>query len=83
MLEAGDLVSPGRSSEEEPPVVVVVVVAVVVVVMAWREADGEVGEEGETGVEERWRRERVRLRRDFISRDGIVLVAWFVVMKRR
>jgi len=87
MLEAGDLVSPGRSSEEELPVVVVVVV-VVVVLMGWRDVDGEVGEvgeEGETGVEERWRRERVRLRlrRDFISSDGIVLVAWSVVMKRK
>ena len=87
MLEAGDLVSPGRSSEEELPVVVVVVV---VVAMGWRETgevveleEGETGETGEMGVEERWRRERVRLRlrRDFISREGIVLAALSVVTK--
>ena len=87
MLEAGDLVSPGRSSEEELPVVVVVVV---VVAMGWRETgevveleEGETEETGEMGVEERWRRERVRLRlrRDFISREGIVLAALSVVTK--
>jgi hypothetical protein len=87
MLEAGDLVSPGRSSEEELPVVVVVVV-----VMGCRETGevvleegetGDMGETGEMGVEERWRRERVRLRlrRDFISREGIVLAALSVVTK--
>ena len=79
--------SPGRSSEEELPVVVVVVV---VVAMGWRETgevveleEGETGETGEMGVEERWRRERVRLRlrRDFISREGIVLAALSVVTK--
>jgi hypothetical protein len=73
MLEAGDLLWWGRSSEEEllGPVVVVVVLR------GCRVSFG-LGDEGlsmgELGVEDRWRRERVlllRLRRDFISSEGI------------
>ncbi len=63
----------GRSSEEEElgPVVVVVV-------RGYRGGfvfDAGGSSRGEVGVEERWRRERVRLRlrRDFISSEGIVI----------
>jgi hypothetical protein len=67
VLDAGDLSF--LSSEEElfGPVVVAVMV-----LRGWREV-GVVVVKGEGDVEERWRRERVllRLRRDFISREGI------------
>jgi hypothetical protein len=52
-------------------------VVVVVVLRGWRVSFGFSDEGfsmGEDGVEDRWRRERVRLlrlRRDFISREGM------------
>ena len=67
-----------RSSEEEELGPVVVVIVVVVVARGYRSGfvfDEGRSSRGEVGVEERWRRERVRLRlrRDFISSEGIVI----------
>jgi hypothetical protein len=73
ILEAGDLLCRGRSSEEEllGPVVVVVVLRGRRVSFGFSDEGLSMGEDG---VEDRWRRERarlLRLRRDFISREGM------------
>jgi hypothetical protein len=66
-----------RSSDEELPVVVVVVVLIVVgcraVAVLFLGSVGDTGEVGEWAVEERWRRERPRLRfrAGLSSMDGI------------
>jgi hypothetical protein len=64
ILEAGDLF--WRSSEEE-------LLGPVGGGSGWRVVGEEESLEGEVGVEETWRRERVllRLRRDLIWREGI------------
>lgn len=68
ILDAGDLTCRGRSSEEE-------LLGPVVVLISGLHEGGESGPlEGELGVDERWRRERVlllRLRKEFISIEGI------------